>query len=90
MKAGTIIAIAAAMLLFFGLVVYSTMSAAEHECEVCLVFDGREVCRAGAGATVEEAQRAAQESVCGGNVSGMAEAITCRGERPSRLRCTTR
>jgi hypothetical protein len=90
MKTGTVALIAVAMLVFFGLVVYSTMSAAEHTCDVCLEFAGERVCRSGAGATVEEAQRAAQESVCGGNTSGMAEAITCRNQRPVSVQCATR
>lgn len=90
MKAGTIFLITVAMLFFFGFVIYSTMSASEHECEVCLTFGAETVCRKGAGATMEEAQRAAQESVCGGNVSGMADAIACRNKLPAGVRCTSR
>lgn len=90
MKPGIIALIAIGMILFFGLVVYSTMSGAEHQCEVCLEFAGESVCRSGSGASPEEAQRAAQESVCGGNTSGMAESIACRNRAPTALQCTTR
>ena len=41
--------IAAAILIFLGYVMYSSMAPADVTCEVCLVFDGEEVCRMGAG-----------------------------------------
>lgn len=90
MKMGTIALITVGMLFFFGLVVYSTMSGAEQQCEVCLEFAGETVCRSGSGATAEEAQRAAQESVCGGNTSGMAESIACRNRTPVSVQCASR
>ncbi|MEX2572406.1 MAG: hypothetical protein WD737_13995 [Gemmatimonadota bacterium] len=76
------------IILFAGVVVYSTIARAQVECEVCLEFDGNLVCRRGAGGTVEEAQRAAQESVCGGNASGMSETIACRNAPPAEVQCT--
>lgn len=87
MRTRTALLIAAAMLLFGGVVVYISVSPVQAQCEVCLEFDDREVCRSGAGATVDEAREAAQESVCGGNTDGMAEAIVCRNRRPDRLTC---
>ena len=39
--------IAAAILIFLGYVMYSSMAPADVTCEVCLVFDGEEVCRMG-------------------------------------------
>lgn len=87
MKPSTVIAIVFAFALFMGVVVWSTVQGAGIECEVCLEFDGREVCRLGQGPTREEALRAAQESACGGNVSGMADLIACRARQPTRTRC---
>ncbi len=78
-----------AMVLFFGFVVYSAIAPVAVECEVCLDFDGRLVCRSGAGATEEDATRAAQESACGGNVSGMSESIACRAAQPVSVQCST-
>lgn len=74
--------------LFIGFVVYGTIAPVEAQCEVCLEFNGELVCRRGAGQTVEAAQTAAQESVCGGNVSGMSESIACRNAEPVRVECT--
>lgn len=77
----------AVMLLFMGGVVWSTMSGVETECEVCLTFGTEQVCRSGRGANEVEALQAAQESVCGGNTSGMAEIILCRNAVPERASC---
>jgi hypothetical protein len=74
--------------LFAGLVVWTSVQGVEVECEVCLEFAGEEVCRRGRGASEDEALRAAQESTCGGNVSGMAELIECRNRQPLRSACT--
>jgi hypothetical protein len=74
-------------ILFMGAVVWFTLEGAEVECEVCLVFGGEEVCRSGRGATLEEARIAAQQSACGGNVSGMAESIACLNRIPDRVVC---
>ena len=80
--------VVAAVLLFMGVVIYSTIAPVEAQCEVCLEFNGELVCRLGAGADVEAAQQAAQESACGGNASGMSELIACRNAVPVRAECT--
>lgn len=73
--------------LFFGFLAYRTMAPVQAQCEVCLEFDGELVCRRGAGATEEDARRAAQESACGGNASGMSESIACRNAAPVSVEC---
>jgi hypothetical protein len=75
--------------LFIGFLAYRTVAPVQSQCEVCLEFDGELVCRRGAGATEEEARRAAQESACGGNASGMSEMIACRAAVPARIDCTS-
>jgi hypothetical protein len=80
--------ILAAMLLFLGYIVYDSIARVEAQCEVCLEFRGELTCRLGAGATEEEARQAAQESACGGNVSGMSELIACRNRTPDRMTCS--
>jgi hypothetical protein len=77
------------IVLFIGVVIYSTLASAQVECEVCLEFDGETVCRRGAGDSEETATRAAQESVCGGNANGMSEVIACRAAIPTRVQCST-
>lgn len=78
-----------AVLMFAGYVVYGTVTRTAASCEVCLEFDGERVCRRGAGATVEEARQAAQESACGGQARGMSEIIACRNQPPVAVQCST-
>ena len=87
MKRRHALAILAVMLLFMGGVIWSTLTGVETECEVCLTFGTEQVCRLGRGASEVEALQAAQESVCGGNTSGMAELIACRNALPDRASC---
>jgi hypothetical protein len=87
MKPAAALGIVIAMLAFMGLVIWSTLSEVETECEVCLLFGSEEVCRFGRGPNEVEVLRAAQESACGGNTSGMAEIIRCRGDLPARASC---
>ena len=87
MKPFAVVLILIGLAAFMGGVVWMTLRSAEVECEVCLVFDGREVCRLGRGPTEEEALAAAQQSTCGGNVSGMAESIACLNRAPERASC---
>jgi hypothetical protein len=77
------------VLVFVGIVVYGSVAPVESQCEVCLEFDGQRVCRMGAGSTEEEARRAAQESACGGNASGMSELIACRAAQPVSVTCSS-
>jgi hypothetical protein len=87
MKPRHALGLLAAMILFMAGVVWSTLTGVETECEVCLTFGTEQVCRAGRGESEVEAIRAAQESVCGGNTSGMAEIIACRNATPERATC---
>ncbi len=88
MKPIHVVVILIALGLFMGAVINTTLQRAAVHCEVCLEFSGQEVCRSGSGPSREEAQQAAQESVCGGNVSGMAEIIACRNAQPTRVQCS--
>jgi len=87
MKPLQIFGILAVMVAFMAIVVWSTVSDVETECEVCLTFGTEQVCRTGRGANEVAALQAAQESVCGGNTSGMAEIILCRNATPDRATC---
>lgn len=77
------------LIIFAAGIVYLSVSPVQSQCEVCLEFDGERVCRRGAGPTEDAARQAAQESVCGGNVNGMSEAIACRAAVPVSVQCTS-
>ena len=89
MKTSVIGLIVVGGLTFMGAVVWTTLQGAEVECEVCLVFDGEDICRLGRGPSEAEALAAAHQSACGGNTSGMAESIACMNRVPERSTCAT-
>jgi hypothetical protein len=78
------------LVLAIGYVMYDTVAGAQTRCEVCLDIRGEVVCRAGVGASEEEARMAAQESACGGNTRNMSESILCRNAEPVALQCGVR
>jgi hypothetical protein len=80
-------AVTLGVILFIAFLAYRTVAPVQSQCEVCLQFDDELVCRRGAGASQEEARRAAQESACGGNASGMSAMIACRNAVPARVTC---
>jgi hypothetical protein len=88
MKTSHILLILVVAGLFMGAVIWMTLQGAQVHCTVCLEFAGEEVCRSGSGPDRERALQAAQESACGGNVSGMAELIACRGAPPVSAQCS--
>jgi hypothetical protein len=88
MKPVVVVAIILAAVAFIGAVVWTTLQACQVTCEVCLVFEGQEVCRQGRGPSQAEALASAQQSSCGGNTSGMAESIACLSRAPDRASCS--
>jgi hypothetical protein len=87
MKLPAMVLLALVLVAGIAYVMYDTVASAQTRCEVCLPFDGEVVCRAGVGATEEEALRAAQESTCGGNTRNMSEIILCLNAEPLSARC---
>lgn len=59
----------------------------QASCEVCIEWNGQEVCRTGEGRTEEDAQRTATESACAVLASGMTERIRCSQSQPTKLVC---
>lgn len=87
MKAAGKAATAVAVMAFLGGVVWLSIPKQGASCEVCIEWEGKEVCRRGAGQTREDALRAAQQSACGGNARGMSESIRCANLPPTRTTC---
>lgn len=85
-KRGTILGIAAGLALLGGLV-YGSLDVTRAECELCVEYNGMRQCRAGSGATNDEAIQAAQRAACAVMASGMNETIACGNRRPLEVRC---
>jgi len=68
-------------------VVYSSFQVSEIECEVCMAFEGREMCRTVSAATREQALRGAIDNACALLTSGMTNTLHCTQSEPQRNQC---
>jgi len=78
--------IALAVVLFIGLVVYSTLGLKKNRVEVCMEFNGRTSCRTAAGETPERAKVAAIQNACALISSGVGDSIACQNKPPVSLK----
>ncbi len=89
MKKSTVITLLIAVG-FAGLLLYSTLSAQQVECEACVTFKGQTNCASASGVNEEEALKTAVNTACGTISAGMAESIQCAGMPPQRPVCKRR
>ncbi len=89
MKKSTLITIAI-VLGFAGLLLYSTLSAQQVECDACVTFNGKTNCAKASGVNEAEALKTAVNTACGTIAQGMDESIRCAGLPPERPLCRTR
>jgi hypothetical protein len=66
---------------------YSTMQVGAHECEVCMAFEGREICRTVAASSEQDAHRGAVDNACALLTSGMTNTLRCSRTPPRSARC---
>jgi len=75
-------------LLVVAALAWTTLSQTGVECEVCIVFDGRERCASAAAATRAEAEQTAAMTACGVLASGVTDAFRCQATLPRSVSCT--
>lgn len=80
------IAIAAALLFFLGILLYSSLRLGQVTVEVCVDFKGRTGCGTAAAPTEKEAIRTATDNACALISSGMTESIACSRTPPKSIR----
>jgi hypothetical protein len=71
-------------------VVYSSFQIGGVRCEVCIQFQGREVCRAVDGTTEVEALSAATTNACALLASGVTNTLACERTPPRVSECRAR
>jgi hypothetical protein len=81
------IAAIAVLVPVIAVVVYSSFQVSEVECEVCMAFEGREMCRTVSAADREQALRGAIDNACAFLTSGMTSTLHCTGSEPRRSEC---
>jgi hypothetical protein len=70
-----------------GFVVYSSFRVSVVECEVCMQFDGRAICRSVSAARRDEALRGATDNACALLTSGITNTIRCQQSQPAKTEC---
>ncbi len=73
--------------LLVGVVVYRSMTIAQHECDVCITFQNEQVCRTAASGDRKAAIESAVTSACGTLASGMTNSIRCQNTTPDSVTC---
>lgn len=68
--------------------VWTTLSHAGIECEVCMRFEGRDRCATAAAASRSDAEQAAIMTACGVLASGVTAAFKCQATIPRSVACT--
>lgn len=89
MKRGTIIMILLAVG-FAALLLYSTLSAQQVECNACVTFEGQTNCATASAETAEAATKQAVTTACGTISQGMDGSIRCSNTPPTRVQCRNR
>lgn len=76
-----------AVLVFAGLLLYSTLSSQRFECTVTVTFQDGQNTATASGASEADASREAQTTACGPLVRGMNESIACGRTPPISRQC---
>jgi len=72
---------------FAGTLVMALKREASVECEVCIEFGGRSVCRTNLGADRAAAIQGATTGACSMMSSGVTQGIQCSNTPPKSVRC---
>ncbi|MCW5891658.1 MAG: hypothetical protein KIT14_14070 [bacterium] len=80
---------AIALSLVVGLVVWSSLHVGSVRCEICIVFEGRQACRAVDGASAGEARQSAINNTCAFLASGVTQTMACERTPPSKDECSS-
>jgi hypothetical protein len=79
--------IAGLLTALIAVVVYSSFQIGGVRCEVCIQFQGREVCRSVDGTTEAEALNAATTNACALLTSGVTNILACERTPPRLAEC---
>jgi hypothetical protein len=73
------------VLIVLGVIVYSTLTLAQHRVEVCVQFNGKTNCKTASATTEEFAQQAAITNACGEIAFGVTETVACEHSVPAKV-----
>jgi hypothetical protein len=70
-----------------GVVVYSSFQLSDYECEICMDFEGLQICRTVTGKTEVEAVRTGIDNACAHLASGVTDSMRCQRTPPKSVEC---
>jgi hypothetical protein len=73
------------VLIVLGVIVYSTMTLAQHRVEVCMQFNGKTNCKTASAVSEEFAQQTATANACGEIAFGVTETVACEHAVPVKV-----
>ena len=73
------------VVIFLGVIIYSSMNLSGYRVEVCMNFGGRTNCRTASGSTEEFARRTATTNACAEIASGVTDSIACEQTVPTKV-----
>jgi hypothetical protein len=73
------------VVVFLGVILYSSMNLSQNRVEVCMTFNGRSLCRVARATTRDFALRTAITNVCGEIASGVTETMSCNQATPTKI-----
>jgi len=85
MKKGAILT--AGFLAFVVYISYSLMTSGKYECNVCIVYNDKEVCQKVTGMEKQETIMMGVSTACGGAANGRTENIECSNTPPVKVVC---
>jgi hypothetical protein len=74
------------VLIFLGVIVYSTLNLSQNKVEVCITFKGQTLCKIASATTRDFAQRTAITNACGEMASGVTETMACNQLKPDSVK----
>jgi hypothetical protein len=73
------------VVIFLGVIVYSSMNLSQNKVQVCLTFKGQTVCKIASATTRDFAVRTAVTNACGEIAGGVTETMACNQAKPDRV-----
>lgn len=86
MNKNVIVAVVVAVVVLFGVLVYSSMHIAKYRVEVCVAYAGRSECRTASADSQDHALRSAQSNACALIASGVTDTMQCEHSNPTSVK----
>ena len=86
MSKGTLVGIVFGVL-FLLAIIFQTLGMRQHECEVCVEFDGQTKCLSVKAENEQQAIQTARDNACSFLTGNRAESFRCTQTPPAAIRC---